>query len=224
MWSRILLKSLSLFFIFFVTAVTGGHHTVEHVDATLDGFKDILWRTDTHQVTGTVLRQDLVDHLDHIVHHLCGLSDSQSSDGGTTTIVQSAQHIADVFGGILTQVFIGTPLYDGEQRLVIAVEGLCLVEALDASFQPALREPEALLSILVIALAGRAFIESHHDVCTYHTFCVHHILRREDVFGTIDVAAELTTFFLQLADTRQREDLKTARVRQNGTIPGVELV
>ena len=44
------------------------------------------------------------------------------------------------------------------------------------------------------------------------------------MFRTVDMAAELTAFFTQFADASQREDLKTARVGQNRTVPGIKLM
>ena len=121
-----------------VTAIASGHHTVEHIYATFDGLKDVLGRADTHQITGTVLGQDLVHHFDHVVHYLGGLSHSQPANRGTAIIVQLSQDVAYVFSSILTQVFICAALYDGEERLVMAIKWLRLVEALHASFQPPL--------------------------------------------------------------------------------------
>ena len=69
-----------------VATISGGHDTIEHVDATLDGLEDVLWGAYPHQVTGTVLGQNLIDDLDHVVHHLCGLSYSQSANRGPTTV------------------------------------------------------------------------------------------------------------------------------------------
>ena len=107
-----------------IATITGGHDTVEHIDATLDGLEDVLWGAYPHQVTGTVLGQNLIDNLDHVVHHLCGLSYSQSANRGSTTVVQTTQHVADMLGSILSQVFVSTALHDGEECLVIAVKGL----------------------------------------------------------------------------------------------------
>ena len=90
-----------------VTAVSGRHHAVKHVDAAFNGFKDVLWRADTHQITGTVLRQYLVHHLNHVVHHLCGLADSQSADAGAAAVVQLAQRVYHMLGCILTQILVG---------------------------------------------------------------------------------------------------------------------
>ena len=165
-----------------IATITGGHHTVEHVDATFDGLEDVLWSTHTHEVSRTILGQDVVDHLDHIVHHLGGFANGQTSNRGATTIVELSEHVADMLGGILTQVFIGAALYDGEERLAIAIEGLRLVETLHASLQPTLCKPQTISGILIVALAWRALVEGHHDIGSDGALGIHHILGGEEVF------------------------------------------
>jgi len=86
-----------------------------------------------------------------------------------------------VLGSILSQVFIGASLHDGEQRLVMPVEGLGLVEPLHAALQPSLGQPQTLLGILVVALSRRALVEGHHDVGSDDALRVHHVLWREEV-------------------------------------------
>ena len=86
-----------------------------------------------------------------------------------------------MLGSILTQVFIGTALNDREQRLVVAIQGLGLVESLDATLKPTLSESKAVLGIFIIALTRRALVERHHDVGTNHTLGVHHILGRKNM-------------------------------------------
>ena len=207
-----------------VAAIAGGHDAVEHIDASFDGLEDVLGGAYAHQIAGTVLGQDVVDHLDHVVHHLRGFAYGQTTDGGSTTVVETAEYIADVLGGILAQILIGTALNDGEQRLGVAVKGFSIIKTLDATLEPALGEAERLLGILVIALARRALVEGHHDVGTNHALGVHHVLRGEDVARTVDVALELATFLAQLADACERKDLETTAISQYRTIPGVELV
>ena len=118
-----------------------------------------------------------------------------------------------MLGSILTQVFVGTALHNGEQRLVVAVQRLRLVKSLHAAFQPALGQSQRVLGILVVALARRTFIEGHHDVGPDDTLGVHHVLGSEDMLRPVDVTAELTPFLLQFTDARQGKNLKTTRVR-----------
>ena len=207
-----------------VAPIAGRHHAVEHVDTTLNGFQDVLGRTHTHQVARTVLGQDVVDHLNHLVHHLRRLANSQSANAGAASVVQLAQHVTDMLGSVLSEVFIGAALYDGKQCLVVAIQRFRLVEALHATLQPALGQPERVLGILVVALSWWTLVKGHHDIGTNDALCVHHVFWREDMLRTIDMAAKLTTLFLQLADARQREHLETTRVRQDGAVPRVELV
>ena len=77
---------------------------------------------------------------------------------------------------------------------------------------------------MVVALSWWTLVKGHHDIGTNDALCVHHVFWREDMLRTIDMAAKLTTLFLQLADARQREHLETTRVRQDGAVPRVELV
>ena len=165
-----------------IATIAGGHDAVEHVDATLNGLQDVLWCTDAHQVARTVLGQDVVDHLNHLVHHLRRFTDSQSTDACTASVVQLAQHVTDMLGSVLSEVFIGAALHNGEQRLVVAIQRFRLVEALHATLQPALGQPERVLGILVVALSWWTLVKGHHDIGTNDALCVHHVLWREDMF------------------------------------------
>ena len=72
-----------------VSPVSGWHHTVEHIDASLDGFEDILRCTDAHQVAGSVFRQNIIHHLNHLIHYFGRFAYGQSADGCAATIVQT---------------------------------------------------------------------------------------------------------------------------------------
>ena len=176
----------------------------------LYGLKDVLRGTHTHEIAGTILRQDLVDYFNHLVHHLRRFSHSQSSDTDTATVIQLAEHVDHMLGCVLAQILIGAALHNGEEGLPVAVEGFCGVEPLDAAFQPALGQPEALLGIVVVAISRRALVEGHHDVGSNDALGVHHVLRGEYVLRTVDMAAELTSLLTQFTDASQREDLKAA--------------
>ena len=129
-----------------------------------------------------------------------------------------------MLGGILPEVLVGTALHDGKQRLVVAVQRLCLVEPLHAALQPPLGESQRLLGILVVAVSRGTLVECHHDVGTDDTLGIHHVLGGEDMLRTVNMAAELTAFLLQLADAGQRKDLKTARIGQDRTVPRIKLM
>ena len=86
-----------------------------------------------------------------------------------------------MFSCLLTQILIGTPLYDGEQALLVAIERFCLIETLDATVEPTLCQAQRFLSIFVIALAWRTLIKGHHDIGTNDALGVHDVLGREDM-------------------------------------------
>ena len=106
-----------------------------------------------------------------------------------------------MLGSLLSQVFISAALHDGEQTLVVAVERFRLVEALHATLQPALGQPQGVFCILVIALTRGALVEGHHDVGTNDALGVHHVLGGKNMLRTIDMTTELTTLLGEFADT-----------------------
>ena len=110
----------------------------------------------------------------------------------------------------MAQVFVGTALHDGEERLAIAVEGLGLVEMLHTTLQPSLRKSKTLRGILIVALSRRTLVERHHDVRSDYALGIHHVLRGEDMTGTVDMALKFTTLFGELTDAGEREYLETA--------------
>ena len=129
-----------------------------------------------------------------------------------------------MFGGILSEVLILTALNDGEEGLAMTIERFGLVETLDTTVEPALGQSQGVLGILIVALARRTLIERHHDIGTDDTLGIHHVLRGEDMLGTVDMTTELASLLAQLSDTGQGEDLETTRVGQDRTVPCVELM
>ena len=73
-----------------VATIACRHDAVKHVHTALDGFQDVLRCTHPHQVAGTVLGQDVVDDLYHLVHHLRGLAYGQTANAGAATVVQAS--------------------------------------------------------------------------------------------------------------------------------------
>ena len=202
-----------------VASVAGWHYTVEHVDTTLDALKDVLRCADTHKIAWLVLRQDGVDHLNHLIHYLRWLADSQSAD-----CIAVGSLVGNELCCLGTQVLVGAALHNGEQTLLVTIQRLSLVKPLDAPVKPALGHSQAVLCVGVITQSGRTFVESHHDVGTDNTFSVHYILRSEDVLRPVDVASELTSFLCQLANAGQREYLEAAGISQNRAFPAIEPV
>ena len=81
-----------------------------------------------HQISRLVFRQDFVHYFYHLIHHLGRLSYGKSADG-----ISVGSLVGNVFGCFAAQVREGAALNDREETLLIAVEGLCFVEPLDAA-------------------------------------------------------------------------------------------
>ena len=165
-----------------IAAVAGWHDAVEHIHTTLDGFQDILRSTHTHQVARLVLWQNLVHHLNHLIHHLGRFSHGKTADG-----ISVCTLVGDELGCLAAQFREGAALNDRKETLLIAVERFRLVEALEAAVQPALGELQTLFGVLEIALSRRTLIESHHDVGTDDALGIHHVLGGEEVLAAVDV-------------------------------------
>ena len=165
-----------------VAPIAGGHHAVEHVDPSLNALQQVLRCAYAHEVSWPVFGQDVVHHLYHLVHHLCGFTHGQPSDG-----IAFGAFVRHILGCLLSEVFVGASLHDGEEGLPVSVEWFSLVESLDAPVQPPLGEHQRVACILVVALSRRTFVECHHDVCPYGALCVHDILWGEDVLRAVDV-------------------------------------
>ena len=85
-----------------------------------------------------------------------------------------------------------------------------------------MRPVHRVLGVFLVRRARTALVKSHHDVCAYLALYVHHALRREEQFASVDVTAETHTLFVHLADVGQTEDLKTAGVRQDRSVPSLK--
>ena len=178
-----------------VAPVTGGHHTVKHVYSSFYCLQNILGSAYTHEVAGLVGRQNLIDYLYHLIHDLGGFTYCQTANGIAVGIL-----VGNILGCIAAQFLEGTTLYDREKALLVTLKGGCLLKTAEATIEPSLGELKALLGILIVALTRGTLVESHDDVSANDALCIHYILWSKDVFGTINVGAELATFFTQFAN------------------------
>ena len=202
-----------------VTAVAGGHHAVHHIDTAVDGLEYVGRRAHAHQIAGTVLWQDIVDNLNHLIHHLGGLAHGKTADG----VAVSAQ-VGDKLGRFLTQVFIDATLHDGEIGLAVAIMGLGVLEMFPATGEPVMGQCQGLAGIIVVTGTRRAFVQCHHDVAADGAFDVHHLLGGEQVIAAVDVAAKGHALVSQFAVIGKRKHLKATAIGKDGTVPTVKLV
>ena len=161
----------------------------------------------------------LVDHLYHLVHLLCGLTNGKATYSATLGILGGY-----IFGRDSPQVGILTALHDGEKGLMVAVQGLCLVKAFQAAVKPAMCELHGVLRIAVVALTRSALVKSHHDVGTDDALNIHHAFRSEKVSATVNVAAEGTPLLLEFSVGSEGEYLETTAVGEQRTLPVHEAV
>ena len=57
-----------------VAPVAAGHHTVKLIHTEGDGLENVLRGAHTHEIAGTVLGEDAVDEVYHLIHHLSGFA------------------------------------------------------------------------------------------------------------------------------------------------------
>src|SRR3989344_1341280 len=70
----------------------------------------------------------------------------------------------------------------------------------------------------------RAFVEDHDDVVVERLLHRHGLLRPEENFGTVHRRLEPHALLAQLSQLSQAPYLKSARVREEGTVPVHEAV
>lgn len=89
---------------------------------------------------------------------------------------------------------------------------------------PAMRELHAGAKSFFGRWKFRAFVERHHDVGSESALDLHGFLWRDEVPRAIDVRLESHTFFRELIDVGEREDLVATGVCEDGPVPAHELV
>ena len=107
---------------------------------------------------------------------------------------------------------------------MVSVEWFGFAESCNAAVEPPVCQLHGLLRITVVAVAGGAFVEGHHDVGADDALYVHNVLGGEKVFAAVDMAAEGATLFFYFSIFCQREDLETTAVGEQRPLPAVELV
>src|SRR3989344_2887994 len=65
----------------------------------------------------------------------------------------------------------------------------------------------------------RTFVETHDDVTAEFVLNLHCFFRSQEMFRSINVRTELDAMFLNLANTFERENLKSSGVRENRFVP-----
>ncbi len=159
-----------------VPGVAGRQHAVEHINSPGDAFQNIFGRPDPHEVAGFVFRENFCHQFCHCIHIL-----RRFAYGESAYSVALAPMSSDGFGRDFSQLRIGAALNDWEKSLLVAINRFGVVEAFDATLQPAMCEAERFFGVLEIARVGRTLIEGHNNVGADDALDVHHIFWRENV-------------------------------------------
>ena len=109
------------------------------------------------------------------------MTTGQAADGVAFDI-----HGCNLLGSTAAQFGEGATLHDGEERLMITVKAVAvlvfgLLITFVATIEPTFGQTKGLFCVCEIGLAGRTFVESHHDVGTDDALDVHHAFGCEHV-------------------------------------------
>ena len=162
-----------------------------------------------------VFGQHRSDGAQHAVHFGFGFADGQSADGkpGEVELFQAAQRF-------FAQIFIHRALHDAEQGIRV----LQIFKGFFAAFCPTQAHLQGFLRLFVRCFAGCAFVQLHHNVGIEYGLDFHGDFGREEESVAVDRALEGTAFFSEFAHVGERENLKTARVGQDGFVPADKIV
>ncbi len=189
-----------------------GHDAIKHVDAPVNGLKQVKWSADPHEVSRAVFWKKLRGELADVFALGFALSYCESADG-----VAVKGHLAELLHALTSEVWEESALSDAKQRLRRVAAGL------EASGCPPVGDAEGIEGGFLIGCRWNALVEHHHDVAA-------------DVFLRIDAGLwgesngvafdsfEKRAFFRHFSRLRERKDLKPAGVREHATVPAHELV
>src|SRR5688500_12355929 len=170
-----------------LAAVARRGDAVEEIDAPRDALDEVLWEADAHEVAGFVLRQLVVNDLEHLVHLRLGLADGQSTD----RVAGEISHASNGSRRIAAQVRMDAALQDRKEGLGIPHSSLLIaLERRYTPSQPPLPSLARFTRERNLSLPGHHVVVLHDDVGAGCTLEGDDALRREESAGSIDVASE----------------------------------
>ncbi len=193
-----------------VAGVASRHDTIEQVDAAQHRRDDVLRAAHSHQVAGTVRRQVRHQGLENPQPLFLRLTDGQAThrQAGEVELQQRLQRSQ-------TQRLVHAALHDPEQP---PGRSLCVVASV-APHRPAHGAFHGLASLWLRRRIRCAVVQGHGDVGAQLQLHLHRVLGIQAHLAAVDRRAEQDTLLRDLAQALQAEDLKSARVRQNGMGP-----
>ena len=200
-----------------VPAVPGRVNAVEEVHAAVHRLQDIGGSSHPHKVHRLFLRQMGHGHVQHVVHFLVALAHRQAAHRVAVQV-----HFPD---------HVRVPGADAVHHaaLVYAKEQLFPVDGVRQSVEPvhlllaACKPPggplHGIADVLLVRMAGRAFVKGHGDGGTQVGLDLHALLRPHKNLAAVDVGVKIDPFLLDLSQTGQGKHLKAAGVRQDRPVP-----
>ena len=205
-----------------VPRVARRHHAVEEIHPALDRLEDVHRRAHPHQVARSVGGHKRLDRLDDPVHLLRALADGQTPDGVAVQI-----QFGDLLHILDADVPVDAALIDAEQHLP-AVERLLLRvqprHLVAAAVEPAHRPRAGLLDVPPLGDRRRAFVERHRDRGGELGLDAHAALGRHKDARAVHMRGEGDPLLGDVAELRERKDLKPAAVGEDGPVPVEEAV
>ena len=205
-----------------MTRVSRRHDAVEEVHAAVNAFEKVYGSTDAHQVARLVLRHIGFDRFDDAVHFFGFFTDGETADR-----VAGEVKFADLFHVAYAQVGIGAALVDAEEKLT-GVDGIFelgeTVEFFLAAAEPSCGAVAGIAGVVVFRRVFDAFVKRHRDGGAEVGLDAHAFFRSHENALAVDVGREVNAFFLDAAQTCEREDLESAAVGQSRLVPAGELL
>ena len=162
------------------------------------------------------------DRVQDLIHLGVGLSHGQAADGVAVQV-----HFRDLLRVVDPDIGVDGALVDAEQKLVFVDRLLQAVQTRHLFFapvQPPGRARHRFLYIISLRVAGWAFVEGHGDGGCQMGLDPHALLGSHKDPRSVDMGVERDALLLDLAKVGQREDLKAARIREDGLVPAHEAV
>lgn len=196
-----------------VPGEAGGQDAVEHVDAILDPFEDVIDGPNPHEVARLLRGQK----ADRVLHHpeadVFGFPDGSPADG-----IPGEIHFGELLGGVVTQVLEFPALDDAKQGLVGASVG----------FQPPRGPAEGPLGgfgdVFLARRIGDALIKGHDNVRAQGLFDADRLFGGEEFPPPVDFVLERDAFLGDFPPRGKGEDLESARVGEDGAVVIHELM
>ena len=190
------------------------HDAIEHVDAARDALQDVVGRADAHEVAWLCGRQVRLDRLDHREHHVLWLADREAADGEAVEI-----HLRERLRALDAQRPVVAALHNAEDRPALAFP-----KRPARTLGPAQRQAHRALLIVARGRQADAFVELHLDVGAEQSLDFHGALGCQHMLRPVDVRLEGDAAFIQLAQFRERHDLKAAAIGEDRVRPVHEFV